>query len=921
MSRPVPTVTDSLADSVHAELAPDEQIVSLLRCDLDHQHRFVESTLVLTSRRLLAVDQSGAVSRTWPLDEHLRLQPRQMGGVRCLDLSYRAESGDSFRFTAARARDAAAFLERFDQRRAAIAEPLHDSLPESLPPADDNPPIRARQGTKPLLRLLGFARPQLRAGLIGIALTLATTAAGLVPPYLTMPLVDRVLVPAQQGTLPAGRFAPSPLAQVSIYLLGLFGAATAAWLLSWAQGWVLARATERVSAELRNRAFAHLQQLSLTYFGGKRTGDLVARIGTDTDRLCSFFSDTLVDFVTDVLMIVGTIAVLFWLDPVLALATMASCPPITWLILRLRGRLSGGFLRGGRAWSAMTSILTDAIPGIRVVKAFHQEQREVARFTQANRRIVEVNDRINALWTFFWPMVAFLNQIGLLVVWVVGSLQVFGHHVTIGVLTAFIAYIGRFYARLESMSRMLSATERASASAQRLLEILDRRPTVTDPAVSREVGPIEATVELVKVGFYYGTRKVLSDVSFQVGPGEMVGIVGHTGSGKSTIANLICRFYDPSEGVVRLGGNDLRQLAIRDLRRHIAVVLQDPFLFFGTVAENIAYGRADADRAAIVGAARTACAHEFVLRLPEAYDSLVGERGQSLSGGERQRIAIARAVLVDPAILLLDEATSAVDVQTERDIQRALDAAVRGRTTIAIAHRLSTVARATRLVVLRQGQVVEIGTHQELLERNGEYARLWHAQAFGSPRESLVEELRLDLEQRPVPEPSESDLTSEGPVRFDFDELRLHAEGEAILGLLTRDGERIGLVHPVRCFPLSDPEGPVCFVDAHGHERACVGRLEALPTRERELVSAALALREFVPTIEHIDRIEVSPARSTWHVTTDRGRTSFSLEHEENIRDLGHGRLVLTDASGMRFLVNDVERLDEASRRSLARFC
>ena len=428
--------------------------------------------------------------------------------------------------------------------------------------------------------------------------------------------------------------------------------------------------------------------------------------------------------------ILGTSIVLFALDPLLALAALASFPPIAWFMMRVRGALTHGFLRGSRAWAQMTNILSDTIPGIRVVKAFSQERREIARFERANASIVAINNRVNTLWTSFWPLVALLNQIGLLVVWAVGAWEILHHRITVGVLTAFIAYISRFYTRVESMSRALTVTQRASAAAQRLFDILDRVPSVVEAKDPSKLEQVNGEICFEHVSFRYGSRLVLNDVSFTVKPGQMVGIVGHTGSGKSTVSNLICRFYDASSGTVRIDGIDVRRIGLEDYRRHIGIVLQDPFLFFGTIGDNVAYGAPDAGAARVIDAARAARAHEFILKLPEGYDSLVGERGQSLSGGERQRIAvIARAILVDPQILILDEATSAVDVQTEREIQAALDNVVEGRTTVAIAHRLSTLRKADLLIVLKDGKVAEVGSSAELLAMEGEYAKLWRAQS------------------------------------------------------------------------------------------------------------------------------------------------------------------------------------------------
>ena len=363
-----------------------------------------------------------------------------------------------------------------------------------------------------------------------------------------------------------------------------------------------------------------------------------------------------------------------------------------------------------------------------MVKAFAQEKRESQRFREANRSNLAVNDRLNRTWSLFSPTVTLLTDIGLLIVWAFGIWQVSQGEITVGVLTAFIAYIGRFYGRLESMSRIVSVTQKAAAGAKRIFDILDHNSSVPEPAQPVKIERLDGQISLRGVGFRYGSRTVIRGLDLEIKPGEMIGLVGHSGSGKSTLINLICRFYDVSEGSIHVDGTDLRRYGVSDYRRHIGLVLQEPFLFFGTIAENIAYGRPDATREEIIAAARAARAHEFILRLPQGYDSLVGERGQGLSGGERQRISIARALLIDPRILILDEATSSVDTETEKDIQAALDNLVRGRTTIAIAHRLSTIRKADRLVVLDRGQVVEVGGHDELMARRGAYWRIHEAQ-------------------------------------------------------------------------------------------------------------------------------------------------------------------------------------------------
>jgi ATP-binding cassette subfamily B protein len=702
-------------DSLAAQSLPALKPLSpraWIELDLDAGLRFNKSLLLINGDFLVWVN--GSQCQSWPIEAGFDLSYSDHAGVGCL----RLQQGDTllatWHYTLAVNAQALRLQAAFQNEQHASQTPVNFLSDDD--PLDDKPP-----STWTLLKLWRFARPYKKELLFGLMLTLASTGATLVPPYLTMPLMDNILIPYERGQ-------PIDFDLARLYLGALLAAALLAWGLGWWRTYLLALVSERISADLRNTTFEHLLKLSLEYFGGKRTGDLIARIGTETDRICVFLSLYLLDFITDLIMIIMTAAILASIDPLLALVTLAPLPFIAWMIHVVRDKLRYGFEKIDRIWGEVTNVLTDTIPGIRVVKAFAQEKRELNRFVDSNRHNLQINDRVNRVWSLFTPTVTLLTEVGLLVVWAFGIWQVANNNVSVGVLVAFLAYIGRFYIRLDTMSRIVSHTQKAAAGTKRIFDILDHVSSVPEPINPAPLGPIQGKIDVRGVGFRYGNRAVTKGIDLRIAPGEMIGLVGHSGSGKSTLVNLICRFYDVSEGSITLDGRDIRSIGIADYRKCIGLVLQEPFLFFGTIADNIAYGKPNASREEIIEAARAAHAHEFILRLPLGYDSLVGERGQSLSGGERQRISIARALLINPSILILDEATSSVDTTTEKEIQRALDNLVKGRTTIAIAHRLSTLRKADRLVVLDKGEIVEIGSHDELMAAQGAYYQLYQAQ-------------------------------------------------------------------------------------------------------------------------------------------------------------------------------------------------
>jgi ATP-binding cassette subfamily B protein len=718
--------------ALKARLLSGENVAAPLEVDLDAGLRFARGLLVLTNQRLLAWEPGTGQWSEWALRPDLAIRISDHAGVGALELVDAHARLAVWRFTLQMTLQAQRWQEAFEKRdepeRAAAEDVSYcPSCKAPLPPDSEECPTCERELHTPpstwvLLRLSRFARPYQGQLLTGFLLMLGAMGATLVAPYLTMPLMDEVLIPFQQG------HHIEPI-KVAGYMGGLFAAALVSWGLGWGKTYILALVSERIAADLRTATFEHLLGLSLEYFGSKRTGDLMSRIGSETDRISVFLSLHALDFITDVLMLLMTSVILFSINPWLALATLVPLPFIAWMIHLVRDRLRTGFEKIDRVWGEVTSVLADTIPGIRVVKAFAQEKREAMRFREANKHNLALNDKLNKTWSLFGPTVTMLTDMGLLIVWAFGIWLVAGQSITVGTLTAFLAYIGRFYGRMDSMSRIVSVTQKAAAGAKRIFDILDHQSNVPEPAQPLRLTEVKGGIQIREIGFRYGNRAVIRGLSLDIQPGEMIGLVGHSGSGKSTLVNLICRFYDVTEGGISIDGTDLRRVTVADYRRHIGLVLQEPFLFFGTIAENIAYGKPDATREEIVAAARAAHAHEFILRLPQGYDSLVGERGQGLSGGERQRISIARALLINPRVLILDEATSSVDTETEKEIQKALDNLVKGRTTIAIAHRLSTLRKADRLVVMDRGQVVEVGPHDDLMARQGAYWRLYEAQA------------------------------------------------------------------------------------------------------------------------------------------------------------------------------------------------
>lgn len=581
-------------------------------------------------------------------------------------------------------------------------------------------------------RLLAYLKPYRRQVTIGSIGAVLMTLVSLAPPFLTGYVIDHVIRPFEEGGIDAAR-ATSLATAVLVGIASVYGLRE---LFGWIRLRWMAVLGEHVARDLRTNVYDHLHKLSVSYFSSKQTGSIISRVSSDTDRIWDFIAFGVVEVSLSLLTLVSLGVVLIWMDWPLGLLMTLPVPLILYALLRNSRRMQRLFLRAWRKWSDLTDVLSDTVPGIRVVKAFHQEDHERQRFNHRNRTVTDEFFRIHHTWTTFWPLLLLSVHVLTIIVWALALPRILHGgpgwmpELTPGTFVSFLLYMTMFFQPIEVFGQMTRMLNRALTSAHRIFEVLDTEPTMQDRPDAVRLTPVRGHVQFENVTFGYDpVRLILKGVSFEVQPGEMIGLVGPSGAGKTTVTNLIARFYDVTGGSIRIDGVPIERLDSGHYRTQIGMVLQDPYLFHGTLLDNIRYGMREASIDEVVAAAKAANAHEFIGRLPHGYDTVVGERGHTLSGGERQRISIARAILHNPRLLILDEATSSVDTETERRIQEALDRLIEGRTTFAIAHRLSTLTRASRLFVFKDGRLVEQGNHRELLaDRDGVYYKLHRMQ-------------------------------------------------------------------------------------------------------------------------------------------------------------------------------------------------
>jgi ATP-binding cassette, subfamily B, multidrug efflux pump len=565
-------------------------------------------------------------------------------------------------------------------------------------------------------RLVGELRPYGRSLSLVLVLVVVGALGQAGGPWLIGRAIDENIL----GNDPPGLFRTMAL---------LFGVYVVSTLAQRGQIRQVGTVGQSVLASMRERIFECLQRLPLGYFDRRPVGDLMSRVTNDVDTLNQLLSQGLTQLLGSLFSLIGIVIAMLVLDWRLALVCFAIIPIMLLTNVFFARRARRAFRTTRETVGDITAGLQEEIVGVREAQAFNRTQTNIERFRERNAANRAANVQAVAITSAFAPAIDVLSTLATAVVIGYGGYLVVMGTLTVGLLTAFLIYVQQFFRPIQLASQVYTQAQAALAGAERIYNILDEEPEPSDPPGAERLGEVEGRITFEEVSFAYEPgRPVLHDVGFDIEPGHTVALVGPTGAGKTTIANLIPRFYDATGGSVRVDGHDVRRVERRSLRRHIATVLQEPFLFSGTVAENIGYGRMDASREEIEAAARAVSAHGFISALPEGYDTTLGTGGGTLSGGQRQLVSFARAVLADPRILILDEATSNIDTRTEALIQEALGTLLRGRTSVVIAHRLSTIRNADQILVVESGRVAERGTHASLLASGGLYANLYRSQ-------------------------------------------------------------------------------------------------------------------------------------------------------------------------------------------------
>ena len=808
---------------------------------------------------------------------------------------------------------------------------------------------RCLQKGQILRRVKSLLAPDWRGAVFLCLLTVLGVAAELIPPKLQQYLVDHVLmspanaIPAE-GAEASGSF-PFTNALL-VVVLALAGSRILLSIVGVFKGQLATAIGTGLTSQLRAQMVQKLQSMAVAYYDRHQVGSMLSRVAHDSEVLHGFMHQLTGGFLLQSVQLVGVGAMLLWLNPKLAIFTLIPVPLVflgSWIFWQ---KVYPRYYRLWDASSKQMSVLSGMLSGIRVVKAFAQEDREYAKFQNASDHLRQWRLWVEGTNAWYSAAMSLVFSLGGLIVWYVGGRDVIGRDMTLGELIAFLAYLAMFYAPLSGLTSFTSWLTSFLSGTKRVLELLDTPQTIIESPNPKAWDDPRGEIVFQNVTFGYDRNQpVLRNISFRVAPGEMVGIVGRSGSGKTTMVNLLGRFYDVQEGQVLVDGVDIRQLSTQQLRQHLGIVFQDSFLFRGTIWKNLAYGRPLTTLEEGLIAAKAAGAHDFICRQPLAYETLLGEHGAGLSGGEKQRLSIARTLLYDPRILVLDEATSNIDAEAEKSIQEALEVLIRGRTTVAIAHRLSTLRNADRILVFDRGRLIEEGSHAELLAKDGTYAKLVRIQTQVSkdPSVDRIMQAGLDAQQAAavsavgshrdtvfksqnatstmvLPEPSETSESTgpEAPKHviqwLDPDKVRFASGTYGKLEVL-KDGDyltRNGLI--VQTFPATQPEAYLSvreFTDSGDEvEVGMIRDLAGWSESSAELIRRSLRQRYLLYRIRHLKKLKLSHGFLDFEVETDLGPKAFSLRWSQSQAiDFGETGKMLIDIDENRYLVEDVDRM------------
>ncbi len=744
-NKPVPDDITKRLD----ELAFNQRLLFFIVGDLSKDSMYSQSVLAVTDKGLYCFDRTYDEGYKFAAHESIEdIKIKRLYGNAIMVISTQNEEPyDFFRFTYSVANlceAAADFSKRIKNGEAidrsmemvtAVFEKQFSSCPKCgrtlvRPGAAC---LNCQPKGKIAKKLMKYVIPQKKLLIICLIFSVITTAMSLVPPYITKMMVDDIIPKNNRGLL----------ITVVFVLLGTYFIQYAVGAL---RSYLLRVSGDRIVAGLRSDIYAKAQYLPMKFYDKTSTGSVITRISSDTSTLQSFTLRITQEVVVQFFLLIGIIVIMFIMNWKLTLLSLIPVPLVV-IGSRIFGKkILPYYRRIWRKWSAVSSILTDTIPGVRVIKAFTNEKGAIDKFDRYNEEWLKTDIKAARITTLFPQIVSFFVTCGSLLIWSVGGNLVMNTQsgLTLGLLVSFISYTSMFYGPVNFFANFNDSLQAAIAAAERVFDIIDAEP---EPDFGKGIHPkkLVGKIQFRNVNFSFDrTKMTLKDINVDIEPGDIVGIVGTTGSGKSTLINLLMRYYDNYEGQILVDGQDIKQIDMEFYRAQMGYVQQEPMMFHDTIYNNIAYGNNNIQVEQVINAAKIANAHNFIIKLPDAYDTVLGERGTGLSGGERQRVSIARAVLRNPSIMIFDEATAAVDSETELLIQEAIERLIKGRTTLMIAHRLSTLRKANKILVVDEGQIIESGSPEELLAKKGKYYKLIEIQTMSSKLQKAKEEEKIE---------------------------------------------------------------------------------------------------------------------------------------------------------------------------------